>query len=181
MKIEQLQRFVGFYFFLCLFLSCTSVLAEESLRGPLPDEQKKNIHYLAQHHDELIREVTLRKDGYAATTTTSNKVLADKLKLHFRYMHRRVGRGGMVRRWDPAFVQLVEFHDQLTTEVQYLEDGISVIVVGKTPLAARVAQNHARIITEFREEGATAVHMRHAPVLSDDEPYKTHAEQDCED
>ncbi|NNC88492.1 MAG: hypothetical protein HKN82_08560 [Akkermansiaceae bacterium] len=154
---------------LSVFLTCAG-RGEPPVRGPLPEEQKKIIHFLAEHHDELRRKVTLRKEGYAASTTTDNKELAAKLKEHFAYMKKRLGSGAMVRRWDPAFVELVKFHDQLTTEVEYLEDGISVVVTGKTPEAVKVARNHARIITGFTTKGAAAVRERHDAVHDGGKP-----------
>jgi len=113
--------------------------AEEKMRGPLPDEQKEIIRYLAQHHEELMRKVELTDSGYTATTTTKNKELAARLKEHFHYMQKRLGSGAMVRRWDPAFVELIEYHEQIETEVETLDDGIRVVVTGKSDEAIRVA------------------------------------------
>lgn len=135
------------------------------MRGPLPNEQQDIIHYMAEHHNELHRTVEIRIDGYEASTTTDNKELAAKLKEHFAYMQKRLGSGAMVRRWDPAFVELVEYHDQLITKVEILNNGLKVIVTGKTPEAIKVAQNHASIVTGFTKEGAKAVSREHNRAL----------------
>lgn len=135
------------------------------MRGPLPSEQREIIHYMAEHHTELVRKVTMLEDGYEASTTTSNKELARKLKQHFRYMEKRIGSGAMVRRWDPAFEEMVKFHDQITTKVEYLDNGIKVLVTGKTPEGIKVAHNHAKIVTGFTKEGATAVGREHEAVV----------------
>jgi hypothetical protein len=152
---------------LCLFTAIA--WCEEPMRGPLPAEQREIIQYMAQHHEELIRKVKLRKDGYEASTTTDNEELARKLKQHFTYMKKRIGSGAMVRRWDPAFVELVKFHDQITTTVEYLDNGIKVVVTSDTPHGVKVAQNHARIVTGFTEKGAEAVREKHEAAL-DKEP-----------
>jgi hypothetical protein len=123
------------------------------MRGPLPVEQREIIQYMAEHHEELIRKVEMRKDGYEASTTTENEELARKLKQHFTYMEKRIGSGAMVRRWDPAFAELVKFQDEITTKVHYLDNGISVTVTSNTPNGVKVAQNHARIVTGFTKEG----------------------------
>ena len=151
-------------------LSCLLMFTawgKEPMRGPLPAEQRAIIQFLADHHAELKRKVDMRKDGYAATTTTENKELAAKLKEHFAYMHKRLGSGAMVRRWDPAFAEFVEYHDRITTRIEQLENGVRVVVVGKTPEAVKVAQNHARIITGFTKQGAEAVHQEHKPALGE--------------
>lgn len=163
MTSRLLHALFSLSFVLC-FLQPGLGRGDESLRGPLPEEQRSLIQYLAEHHNELRREVTLLDDGYAASTTTVNKELAEKLKQHVAYMKKRLGSGAMVRRWDPAFVELVEFHDQITAEISDLENGIRVVVVGKTPDAIKVAQNHARIVTGFVTNGPDAVHERHEPV-----------------
>ncbi|MCC9608734.1 hypothetical protein LOC68_08785 [Blastopirellula sp. JC732] len=153
---------------LLAMLACfpTSVLwSAEPMRGPLPPEQQALIHYLADHHKELTREVKLRDDGYEATTTTKNKEVAAKLKQHLAYMQKRLGSGAMVRRWDPAFVELVKYHDQITTKVEQLDNGIKVVVTGKTPDAVKVAQNHAKVVSEFAALGYDAVREAHDPAL----------------
>jgi hypothetical protein len=152
----------------CLFAEIA--WSEEPMRGPLPSEQREIIKYMAKHHEELIREVKLSKDGYEASTTTENEELARKLKQHFAYMEKRIGSGAMVRRWDPAFVELVKFQDQITTEVQYLDNGIRVTVTGNTPNGVKVAQNHARIVTGFTEKGAAAVREKHQAVIDQTGP-----------
>jgi len=151
----------GFALFAMLAIS---VSAEEPLRGPLPEEQREIIHKLASHHKQLVRSVTLLDNGYEATTTTDNPELADLLRRHVQYMARRLDSGAMVRRWDPAFVELVEYHDQLEIELELLENGIRVVVTSTDPEAIQVARNHARIVTGFTEEGMEAVRREHAPV-----------------
>ena len=140
-------------------------LAQNPMRGPLPQEQRALIDYMAEHHDELKREIRVTKKGYEASTTTANKELAQKLKAHFRYMHKRLGSGAMVRRWDPAFVELVEYYDEIETEFKELENGIRVVVTGTTPAAIKVAQNHGRIVSGFVKHGSDAVHREHEVAL----------------
>ena len=158
-----------------LIMAISGLLAQagrcgESRGGPLPDEQKEIIQYMAGHHEELSRRVTMREDGYEATTTTENAELAGKLKRHFTYMEKRIGSGAMVRRWDPAFAELVRFREQIETKVEYLDNGIKVIVTGKTPEGIKVAQNHARIVTGFTQSGAEAVQRKHEAVVEDAKP-----------
>lgn len=118
-------------------------------------------------HEELTREVKLLDDGYQATTTTKNKELAAKLKEHVAYMQKRLGSGAFVRRWDPAFVEMVQYHNQLATKVELLEEGMKVVVTGKTPEAIAVAQNHAKIVSQFAKQGYDAVREAHEPALKD--------------
>jgi hypothetical protein len=80
-------------------------------------------------------------------------------------MAARLDSKAMVRRWDPAFVELVEYYDQLDTKITELDDGVRVVVSGKTPDAVKVARNHAKIVTGFTQEGGKAVEREHKPAL----------------
>lgn len=146
---------------------CAATFARPEFRGPLPDEQKEIIHYLAEHHAALKREVKLTDHGYTAITTSENPDIVKKLLTHFDYMEKRLDSGAMVRRWDPAFEEMVEYYEQLETNVKKLENGIQVIVKGTTPEAVKVAQNHARIVSGFVNEGQTAVSREHTKVVED--------------
>jgi len=152
-----------------LLLAQPPVFGETSFRGPLPEEQREIIRYMADHHDELKRTVEFTDDGYTAVTTTENQDLAAKLKEHFSYMEKRLDSGSMVRRWDPAFAELTEYYDQLETDVAFLDNGIQVTVTGKTPEAAKVARNHARIVTVFTEKGSDAVRSSHEAAIQESE------------
>lgn len=138
-----------------------------SFRGPLPDEQREIIQLMASKHDQLKRKVKINDKGYSATTTTADKELAAKLKEHVAYMKKRLDSGAMVRRWDPAFEEMVEYHDQLDTLIRDLPNGIEVVVTGKTPEAIKVAQNHAKIVSGFVKEGDVAVQREHKPALAE--------------
>jgi hypothetical protein len=170
-----------------LISSTFSLTAQPAMRGPLPDEQQEIIAEMAKRHQDLKRAVELNDKGYTATTTTTDKALAAKLKAHLKYMAARLDSKAMVRRWDPAFVELVEYYDQLDTKITELDDGVKVGVIGKNADAVKVAQNHARIVTGFTKEGAKAVEREHKPALTKDaaengskkeaEPAKTEAKK----
>ncbi|WP_372799046.1 hypothetical protein [Pontiella sp.] len=140
-------------------------LAGPEFRGPLPEEQNEIIRYLAAHHQELKREVQHTETGYVAVTTSENPEVIARLRTHFDYMEKRLGSGAMVRRWDPAFKEMVDYFDQLDTKVEKLENGIKVTVTGKTPEAVKVAQNHARIVSGFVNEGQPAVARKHEAAI----------------
>ena len=150
-----------------LSLLACSTFSKPAFRGPLPQEQKDIIHFLALHHSELKRNVTMTETGYTAITTSTNEAVVAKLKDHFSYMQKRLDSGAMVRRWDPAFEEMVEYYDELSAEIKLLENGFKITVVGKTPEAVLVARNHARIVTGFVEEGQSAVEREHKAVITE--------------
>lgn len=161
-----------------ILLAILPTAMAESFRGPLPKEQQDIIHYMAEHHADLSREVKITKTGYHAITTTKNKQLAKKLHAHVAYMEKRLDSGAMVRRWDPAYAEMVEHYEDLDAKITPINNGVEVTVVGKTPRAIKVAQNHAKIVTSFAKEGFPAVKRKH-PATTDleknakDEPAET--------
>lgn len=149
-----------------LVMAASPLPAKSPMRGPLPAEQREHIHEMADLHQEFTRTVQLTETGYTATTLSGREDLVERLHEHIRYMLARLDSGAMVRRWDPAFAELVDYYDQLETHVEVLPRGVRVEVIGKTPEAVQVAQNHAKIVTGFTREGRAAVQRRHEPALN---------------
>lgn len=147
-----------------LTFSSLSTAESPSLKGPLPPEQKEVIHFLAKKHQELSRKVTLTELGYTALTTSKNPEVVKKLKSHIEYMKKRLDSNSIVRSWDPAFVELAKYYDQLETQITLLENGVKVTVSGKNGQAVKIAQNHAKIVSGFVNEGSSAVKRSHPPV-----------------
>lgn len=144
-----------------------SSFAQRPMRGPLPEEQRRLIHEMARAHEKITREVELTASGYRARTTSADPEIVAMLKAHVAYMKERLASGAMVRRWDPAFVELVAHHEDISAEIIDLDNGVEVQVTGATPAAVRVAQNHARIVNGFVNEGEAAVRRKHSRALVD--------------
>lgn len=153
------------------FVGLSFIALGEPMNGPLPEEQRNIIHDLAQRHTELKRKVTLTKKGYTATTTTPNKDLADMLKKHVTYMKKRLDSEAMVRRWDPAFAEMVDHYDDLEATIELIKGGVKATIQGKTPEAIKIAQNHAKIVTAFTKNGSDELHEEH-PAISVDSTQK---------
>lgn len=141
--------------------------AKAPMRGPLPEEQRKIVHQLAEHHKELVRKVTMTEKGYTATTTTKNKELAAMLQKHVAYMKKRLDSGAMVRRWDPAYAEMVAHYDDLEATIEVIDGGVKATINGKTPRAVKIAQNHAKIVTSFTKKGTEELHKEHAATSDD--------------
>lgn len=136
-----------------------------SLSQPMPAESRDNIHTLLNYHEKITRTVTLTADGYVAVTESDDPALAKVLREHAGQMEARLKEGLMVRRWDPAFVEIVAHFDRMVTRMEPTEKGLKMTVKGKTPEAVKVAQNHAAIVTEFVHEGWDGHNREHKTVL----------------
>ena len=132
---------------------------------PMPAESRDAIHTLLNNHEKLTRTVTLTDDGYVAVTESNDPELAKVLRAHIAQMEARLKEGLMVRRWDPAFVEVVAHFDQMETRMEPTEKGLKMTVKGKTPEAVKVAQNHAGIVTDFVNSGWDGHNREHKMVL----------------
>ena len=141
--------------------------------GGGPGGFQEAIHTLFDNHTQIRRSVELTATGYKSRTVSDNPEIARTLQKHVREMRERLGSGRMVRRWDPAFAELVEHYQEIDHEFKEVDGGVEMIASGRTPEAIKVAQNHARIVSGFVEKGPAQMHEKHAPALSDTPPEAT--------
>ena len=144
-------------------------------RGPLPAKARNSIHQLLEQHGKVTREVTLTEDGYVAITKSTDPAITKTLRQHINQMEERLGTGGMVRGWDPAFREFVEHYTDITHRVEAIPHGVKITVQGKTPEAIKVAQNHAKIVSDFAAQGWPAHDAVHPRVVAGDHAESTPA------
>lgn len=148
-------------------------------RGPGgggPGGFQEAIHTLFDNHTKIKRSVELTDSGYKSRTVSDDPEIAKTLQKHVREMRERLGSGRMIRRWDPAFAELVEHYDAIDHEFKEVDGGVEMIASGKTPEAVKVAQNHARIVSGFVEKGPAQMHEKHARALASEAPESTDAQ-----
>ncbi len=135
--------------------------------GGMSDDFRGVIHTLFAEHESFERSVELTEDGYRATTTSKDPAMAKMVQKHVSQMQERLDGGMGVRHWDPAFAEMRAHYDDMAVKIENVEGGVAVSVVGKTPEAVKVAQNHAKIVSGFVEKGETQMHAKHATALGD--------------
>jgi len=137
-------------------------------------EMRKNIHALFDRHGTIKRTVQLTDNGYIAVTESSDPAVAPALREHRHQMQARIKHGPMVRHWDPAFAEYVEHASDIEHTMEPTEKGLRMVVAGKTPDAAKVAQNHAKAVTDFATNGWEAHDRSHPPALTSTPPQTGH-------
>lgn len=145
----------------------------------LPPEAQENIHRLFDQHAAVKRTVTLTEQGYTAVTESDDPVIARTLRSHVSQMRERLESGLAVRRWDPAYAEMVEHYRDLQLTVEPTPKGLRIEMVGKTPAAVKVAQNHAGIVSKFVEQGWKEHDVSHpavTPVAGDKAPAQAGAD-----
>lgn len=129
------------------------------------DDFRGTIHALFASHGEIDRKVELTQEGYRATTTSGKPEVVALLRKHLSEMKERLESGRGVRHWDPAFAEFREHYEDIEVRVKNIEGGVEVTVEGRTPEAAEVARNHAKIVSGFVEKGEERMHATHPRAL----------------
>jgi len=138
-------------------------------KGPqgrgLSAEARDTIHHLFSSHRSIARKVEVTDTGYRATTTSSDPEIEALLRTHLKQMKARLESGRAVRRWDPAFDEMMEHYADMRVHVRNVPGGVTVEVVGKTPEAIRVARNHAKVVSSFVKNGPAEAGKEHPRVV----------------
>jgi hypothetical protein len=92
------------------------------------------------------------------TRAPANAEAAQAITRHVQEMRQLLETGGRVRMWDPLFRELFDRADEISMEIEELEDGMQVTETSDDPGVAALIQAHARKVTEFIERGPAAVH-----------------------
>jgi uncharacterized protein YdcH (DUF465 family) len=135
--------------------------------GPGGGGFQEAIHKLFTNHEKIKRTVEMTDDGYKSKTVSDDPEIAKTLQKHVKEMRERLSAGMMIRRWDPAFAELVEHYKDIDHEFKEVEGGVEMVAKGKTPDATKVVQNHAKIISKFAKLGSDEMHESHARALGD--------------
>jgi len=130
-----------------------------------PGGFQEAIHALFDNHTKIKRTVEMTETGYKSRTVSDDPEIAKTLQKHVREMRERLGAGLMIRRWDPAFAELVEHYEDIEHNFKEVDGGVELVASGKTPDAIKVTQNHARIVSGFVDKGPAQMHEPHARAL----------------
>jgi hypothetical protein len=131
---------------------------------------QKTIHALFDNHQKIKRTVKLTDTGYSSRTISDDPEVAKNLQKHVQEMQDRLGSGMMIRRWDPAFAELVAHYKDIDHEFKKINGGVEMIAKGKTPEAVKIVQHHAQIVSGFVKMGPAQMHKTHPAVLTDTAP-----------
>ncbi|MDG2168190.1 MAG: hypothetical protein P8L44_09730 [Opitutales bacterium] len=150
-------------------LAALFVLQTSGFGQGMPSEQRDTIHGLFDSRDKFQREVTETETGYVSRTTSDDPEAVQLIQTHVKQMEGRLKQGLMVRHWDPAYLEFVNYYDDIDIQITNIEKGISIVAIGKTKEAIEVARNHAGIISKFMDHGWKEHDKTHAAVYSESE------------
>ncbi|MGV6813220.1 MAG: hypothetical protein ACWA47_13305 [Brevirhabdus sp.] len=114
------------------------------------------FHELLARHDKITRDLSYLPDGISARTVSSDPEIVSLLHDHVVQMHRRMGEGFGLRKWDPAFVEIFAQADKVQMDLKLIPEGVEVIETSADPNVVKLIQAHGRGINGFVEQGGTA-------------------------
>ncbi len=111
------------------------------------------------YREAIERQVEEIENGVVTVTRApSSPEAAEAIARHVSEMKQLLASGGRVRMWDPLFRELFDRADEISLEIEQLEDGMRVTETSDDPAVVKLIQAHARKVSEFVERGPAAVH-----------------------
>lgn len=134
-------------------------------RGAANDPTKRadmqDIHYLLANRKQIRRRVMNLPNGVRTLTESNNPQVAKRIQKHVHTMHNRVVTRRPIHLRDPLFRVLFANAGQIKMSVRNTAKGVQVEQIGRTPLAAKLVQAHAAVLSLFIANGHAEVRKNH--------------------
>jgi hypothetical protein len=130
---------------------------------------EKLFHELLERHEEIGRTTKVTESGIETTTcvTSKDKELIKILQDHAIGMKKRFDGNRAIRSWDPLFVELFDYREQIDMNSEMLEDGIKVTITSDDEKVRSLIKLHDETLHAFVKHGFKA--SRHeSPYREDD-------------
>jgi len=111
---------------------------------------------LLKEHDSLKRETINIENGIISTTTAQNPELVKVLQKHVVGMEQRFGMGRAIRSWDPLFVALFQYKDEISMTYRNVPNGVEATLTTENPKLIELIQCHDQTLHGFVNEGFEA-------------------------
>lgn len=111
---------------------------------------------LLAEHGQLERHSEMLPKGIRVKTTSHNPDLARVIQEHVEGMKIRFGKGRAIRSWDPLFIALFEYRDQITMEYQNIDNGVEATLTAEDPRLIELIHAHNQTLHQFVDRGFDA-------------------------
>ncbi len=119
------------------------------------------IHALFAAHKQITRTVKKLPDGVETITESSDANVQALIREHVRAMYHRLSAGRPVRMWDPLYAEIFRQAGKIKMDMFDTAKGIKVVETSADPWVVKLLHSHADGVSEFVEEGMTAMHKEH--------------------
>jgi cell division septal protein FtsQ len=128
----------------------------------ITDQEVADLKQLFQKHDEISRLVENIPNGIITVTETDNEELRSSIIDHVSMMVTRLQeeKNPQVIIQSPTLHEIFKYYDEIETEIELTEKGISVIQTSDNQEVVALLQQHASEISDMVDRGMQAVHER---------------------
>ena len=128
----------------------------------ITDQEVNDLKQLFQKHNEIKRLVENIPNGIITVTETDNEELRSSIIDHVTMMVTRLQeeKNPQVIIQSPTLHEIFKYYDEIETEIELTEKGISVIQTSENPEVVALLQQHASEISDMVDRGMQAVHER---------------------
>jgi len=133
------------------------------LQGKDTTEQEvQDLKTIFISHKGIQREVTNLPNGIKSTTEAGDPQLKTAIVTHVTMMVSRLqeGRNPEVIIQSPTLSALFDVHQDIETEIEMTEKGVTVTQTSSNPKVVQLLQTHAAEISDMSKRGMQAVHER---------------------
>src|SRR5210317_572172 len=137
----------------------------------ITDQEIDDLKQLFQKHNEISRLVENIPNGIITVTESNNEELRSSIIDHVTLMVTRLQEENtpQVIIQSPTLHEIFKYYDEIETELELTEKGISVIQTSNNQEVVALLQQHASEISDMVDRGMQAVHER---VMTSSHQYK---------
>ena len=128
----------------------------------ITDQEVNDLKQLFQKHNEISRLVENIPNGIITVTETDNEELRSSIVDHVTMMVTRLQeeKNPQVIIQSPTLHEIFEYYDEIETEIELTEKGISIIQTSENEVVVALLQQHAAEISDMVDRGMQVVHDR---------------------
>ena len=128
----------------------------------ITDQEVNDLKQLFQKHNEISRLVENIPNGIITVTETDNEELRTSIIDHVTMMVTRLQeeKNPQVIIQSPTLHEIFEYYDEIETEIELTEKGISIIQTSENEVVVALLQQHAAEISDMVNRGMQVVHDR---------------------
>jgi hypothetical protein len=128
----------------------------------ITDQEVNDLKQLFQKHNEISRLVENIPNGIITVTETDNEELRTNIIDHVTMMVTRLQeeKNPQVIIQSPTLHEIFKYYDEIETEIELTEKGISLIQTSENEVVVALLQQHAAEISDMVDRGMQAVHDR---------------------
>jgi hypothetical protein len=117
--------------------------------------------FLIDQRDRIRREVKDLPDGVETVTESSDRDVAERIRVHVHAMYARMKEDRPIHVRDPLFAELFRHAAAVATTIEPTTDGVRVRATSKDPYVVKLIKAHAGVVGRFISEGHPEMRRNH--------------------